>query len=125
MHEPLKIRLAHLHPPTAAPALAPTPCPALVPLAHEDEDRDYAESEALLNAGDTAVALERLQDLGTLLLNAGQREAGLLALKTAVNLELSSIQPKSNLIVAYVQQGEVDSAENLAAYTGENGRATP
>jgi len=31
----------------------------------EDEDRGYAEAEALLNAGDTAAALERLQDLAT------------------------------------------------------------
>lgn len=115
---------ARLHAPTAAPAPAPTPCPALAPLPPEDEDRGYAQAEALLHAGDTTAALERLQDLatrgalrwdihndlGTLLLNAGQLEAGLQALKTAVSLEFSSTQALRNLIVAYVQQGEVANA---------------
>lgn len=116
---------ARLHAPAAAPAAAPVSCPPPAPpLAFEDENRGYAEAEALLNAGDTAAALERLQDLatrgalrwdihndlGTLLLNAGQLEAGLQALKTAASLEFSSTHALRNLIVAYVQQGEIANA---------------
>ncbi len=116
---------ARLHAPAAAPAAAPVSCPPPAPpLAFEDENRGYAEAEALLKAGDTAAALERLQDLatrgalrwdihndlGTLLLNAGQLEAGLQALKTAASLEFSSTHALRNLIVAYVQQGEIANA---------------
>lgn len=118
--------LDKLHSLTTSPAPSPVsqPLPELPALAPEEEDSRYAEAERLINTGDTEQAVRLLQDLaargalrwdihndlGTLLVNAGQIEAGLQALKTAVGLEFSSTHALRNLIVTYVQQGEVANA---------------
>jgi tetratricopeptide (TPR) repeat protein len=110
-------------PPMAAAPEGITPATGEYPTPQE-EDVAYAQAERLIAEGQSDAAIATLRDmarrgalrwdiyndLGTLLLTAGETAEAFQALKTAAGLEFSSTQALRNLIVAYVQQGDVANA---------------
>jgi len=110
----------------SAPPLPPfhEAAPPVEPLSPAEENAGYEEADQLIAAGRLDEALEQLEklaargairwdiynDLGTLQLNTGHVDEAFRSLKTAASLEFSSTQALRNLIVAYVQQGEVANA---------------
>lgn len=90
----------------------------------QEEDQAYAKAEQLIADGQSDAAIATLlgmarrgalrwdiyNDLGTLLLAAGETAEAFAALKAAASLEFSSTHALRNLVVAYVQQGEVANA---------------
>lgn len=89
-----------------------------------EEDQAYAEAGRLIASGQSDEAIEQLRkltyggtirwdiynDLGVLLLNEGAHAEACQVLKAAASLEFSSTHALRNLIVAYVQQGEIANA---------------
>ncbi len=109
--------------PMAAEPVGVTPATGQYPTPQE-EDLAYAQAEQQIAEGQPDAAIATLRemarrgalrwdiynDLGTLLLAAGETAEAFQALKAAASFEFSSTHALRNLIVAYVQQGDVGNA---------------